>query len=359
MIVYGILLAFTLVLYLFLVCVMRYKKRSVDKIVVSFFFISYLILLSLRDISVGVDLPKYIDSFHYFSFLKWNELAGFDQKGNEIGFLILNKILAYTKSDRLFIITFATLAVLPIMYLYVKESEGAFFCISFFTISLLFDLIFSGLRQCVAIALVVPAFYCIKYKKIFLFLFVVALAYTFHYSAVLLLLLYPLQFFRVKNKHLLIIILLFSFAWIYRLFLIDNLFIFLERIDSSYYHMYYYLNGMSSQGMLALLFILLALYSFVVLDEKKANQDDYYFRNIMLLAVFLHLFTVINPTFVRMNYYFILFIPIVITRANNRCHDSFAGLTSFASFIMSSFFLYHFLYSSDNTLQFHNYIFFW
>ena len=57
--IYGILIGLTGFVYLFFTA-LHYEKSKVDKITITFFFIGYLLLLCLRDYSVGVDTRGYV-----------------------------------------------------------------------------------------------------------------------------------------------------------------------------------------------------------------------------------------------------------------------------------------------------------
>ena len=235
----------------------------------------------------------------------------------------------------------AGLAVIPVMYFYRREAEGSMICVSFFLISLLFEMFFSGMRQSIAIALAVPAYYFVKEKKVIKYLLIVALAYCFHKS----------------KKWLWGIIPLMGFVMLRRDLLMDFIF---QLAGDEYAYKYSYLTGSSGQMGLMILFLLLAIYSYVILDENKAGKEEIGLRNILLLAAFIHLFTPLNPTISRINYYFILFIPVAISRINNRCRDDvyLYQLRTVATAVMPVFFVMYFFLLKDDSLNVMNYRFF-
>ena len=261
------------------------------------------------------------------------------------------------KLIRKILLVCACLVVAPVMYLYKREAEGAMICISFFLISLLFEMFFSGMRQSIAIALAVPAYYFVKDKKVIKFLLIVALAYCFHKSAIMLLFLYPIYHAHITKKWLWGIIPLIGFVMVRRDLLMDLVF---QLAGDEYSYKYSYLTGSSGQMGLMILFLLLALYSYVILDEDKAGKEEIGLRNILLLATFIHLFTPLNPTISRINYYFILFIPVAISRINNRCSDEvyLYQLKTVATVVMPVFFMIYFFLLKDDSLNVMNYKFF-
>lgn len=354
MIIYGILIGLTVSIYLFLTA-LHYKKSAVDKITVTFFFFAYLLLLCLRDYSIGVDTNGYVRLFEYTKNLNWKAALLFGE--NEIGFKVLQTVIQQVGGPRLFVSICAGLTVIPVMYLYKREAEGSMVCISFFLISLLFEMFFSGMRQSLAIAMAVPSYYFVKKNSIIKYLMIVALACCFHKSAIVLLLLYPTYHAHITKKWLWGIVPLIVFVMMRRDILLDLIF---QLAGDEYLYKYSYLTGTSGQMGLMILFLLLSIYSYVILDEKKAGKEEIGLRNILLLATFIHLFTPLNPTISRINYYFILFIPVAISRINNRCSDELYlyQLRTLATVIMPVFFVMYFLLLKDDSLNVMNYKFF-
>lgn len=351
MIAYGMLISLTVLVYLFFTS-MHYKKSKVDRITLTFFFLAYLFLLCARDYSVGVDTKGYIRAFEYTRNLNWKVALLYGD--NEIGFKLLRMIVQWLGGARLYISVAAALAVIPVLYLYKNEAEGSMICVSFFLISLLFEMFFSGLRQSIAIGLAVPAYYFVKEKKKIPFLLVVALACSFHKSAVMLLLLYPIYHAHITKKWLWGIIPLVGFVMLRRDLLMDLIF---QLAGDEYSYKYSYLTGSSGQMGLMILFLLISMYCYIMLDENIAGEEEIGLRNILLLATFIHLFTPVNPTISRINYYFILFIPVAISRVNNRCNELLYQIRTVACFVMPMFFVAYFFLLKSDSLNVFNYKF--
>lgn len=351
MAVYGVVIALTVALYLF-VTQMKYDKERIDKITITFFFLTYLFLLCSRDISIGVDTKHYVKTFELLSQVNWTSAFGLDN--GEAGFVFLEKVIAFFGGTRLFISVVAIITVLPVMFLYKNEAEGSMICISFFLISLLFEMFFSGMRQGIAIGLAVPAYYMTKKRKIISFVLIVILACLFHKSAILIVLIYPIYHAKITRKWLWFIVPLFAAGMIYRAHLLDIIF---QIAGDEYSYKYSYLTGSSGQIGLMILFILLAIYSYIMLDETRAGEEEIGLRNILMLAAFIHLFTPLNPTISRINYYFILFIPVAISRINKRCNERLYQIQKVASFIMPVFFIAYFFLMKSDSLNVFNYQF--
>lgn len=351
MMIYATVIALTLgVNWLF--TELRYKKKRIDQITISFFFLSYLFLLCARDYSVGVDTHNYIKSFEISRLLTWKEQMQFEN--TEIGFMLLRSAVSFFGGARLFIVVVSVLTVIPVLYLYRTEAEDSIMCVAFFLISLLFEMFFSGMRQSIAIGLAVPAYFFVKQKKKIGFLLTVLLAYCFHKSAIVLLLLYPTYHLRLTKKWLWCVVPLMGLVALKREMLMDLIF---RVAGEEYTYNYSYLTGSSGQKGLMMLFVLIAVYCYVMLDESKAGEEEIGLRNILLLATLIHLFTPLNPTISRINYYFILFIPVAISRINNRCGDHLLQIRSVASIVMPAFFIMYFFLMKSDSLNVFNYKF--
>lgn len=355
MVYYGAIIGLSVILYCMLRFGMKYRKKRADDITITFFFLSYLLLLCLRDESVGADIKSYSIRFTLLQNLRWPDLFSYANTGVEIGYSLLNKVVGLLGGFRLFLIVVSAIIVLPVLYLYRHEAEDAVLCIAFFLVTLLFGMFFSGLRQSIAIALGVFAFYCAKNRKKILFILIVLLAFTFHRTAILLLALYPVYHARITKKWLWFVIPILLLIYIYRV----EVFKFVSRyLEGSVYTYYTLLTGTSGQFALSVLFVLLSVYSFVMMDETFADSECIGTRNILLLATTIHLFSSVNPVVARTNMYFILFIPVAITKVNSRCKKKYRQIEIVATLAMEAYFIAHFLMSSGSSTRFEEYMFF-
>lgn len=331
-------------------------KKLVESKTITTFFVVYIILLCLRDTSVGVDVKWYVNSyFKQFQSLSWQQIV--EYKSDELVFSALTKILGIIfNSPQIYLAIIAVASVTPILYLYKYEARNALLCCSFFMISLVFEILFSGLRQAIAIGLVVPAYYYAKDKRLFKFILVVAFAMTFHLSAAIILLIYPVYNAKITAKWLWFV--LPAMAVIYRFN--SQIFNFLLLFSGEKYYAKYGVWGLGTTnqyGLLAL-FVLISIYCFIVLDEEQADKDDIGFRNLLLLATVIQFFAPLHFIVSRLNYYFILFIPIALTRVNYKCKPMFKQVVRVASAIMIVYFIFYFFFMKGDTLQIMDYKFF-
>ena len=169
--------------------------------VIIFFFLLF-VLLSLRSVDTGIDLSVYKLYFTHYGKFSW--AAIYENLGDEIGYYSLNKIINIISGDnfQIMLTVVAFICCFLIGKFYYEESEnGMMTILLFLTATSVFDMLFSGLRQAVAISFAVPAYYCVKNKKIWLFLLCVFFASLFHQSATILVLLYPIYHIKLKPVH--------------------------------------------------------------------------------------------------------------------------------------------------------------
>lgn len=353
MVTYGVMMGITAVIYLFLSGFNNREKRNRNTVTI--FFVLYIVLLCLRDITVGVDTKHYVSRyFNQLCDMRWKDAL--QHLNAEKGFLFLTKLISYFGGERLFIAFFAIISVYPVLYLYRNEAEDALLCCSFFLISLLFEIFFSGMRQGVAIGLDVPAFYLARRKKIIPFLVLVALAMCFHETGIMIALIYPIYHANITRKWLWFVVPGMAFVYLNR----SAIFMYmLEKAGGYYLENYGYLTSESSgQIGLMILFVLISIYAFIMLDEGKATREDIGVRNILLLATAIQLLTPVHPVISRLNYYFILFIPIAIGRVNVNCRPIFWKISKIASIVMTIFFTIYFFTAKNDSLQIFDYRFF-
>ena len=332
----------------------RYEKERAIRYMITTFFVVYMFLLCFRATSVGIDTKNYIYRyFEPFQNMRWREV--FQYRADELGFSLFVKIIAtVTSNAQIFIIATALVSVIPVMILYRNESREAAVCCAFFMISLLFEFFFSGMRQGVALGLTVPAYYFTKQKKIIPFLLIVALAATFHVSAVMILFIYPIYHAKITGKWLWVVVPIMGLIYYYNRVIFTLLF---EAFGGKYFEKYSTLTGTTNQYGLLTLFVLISVYSVVMMDEELADKDDIGFRNILFLATAMQFFAPLHNIASRLNYYYILFIPIAITRTNEKCKHMFWQIAKVASWVMTVYFVYYFFFSKGDTLHIMNYQF--
>lgn len=286
------------------------------------FFICLFLLLSLRSINVGTDLAGYIPKFQMSINTDWYQIP---EIFREVGYGYLNKVIGYiTKDNQIFLTIVAAITVVPLYFLYKEPPKFNYLKSVIFMNMATFSMMFSGLRQAIAISIGICAYYALINKKIWLYFLIVAVAYFVHHSSIILLILYPLSLIKINKKHLLLLIPLFILLLAKKaqiaLFVVtmlassDDLAIYSERYSD--------FSDTGAYGTL-LLFIIFSLTAYIFTDENKMTPKSSLLRNILVTATFFQMVALINPVLMRINYYFIAFVPVAFPICMSLCKDKF------------------------------------
>lgn len=330
----------------------NYQRRN-RAALVSFFVIMY-IMVAFRHDTVGTDTTNYVNIFqHLYS----KRIDSLNDIGTEPLFTVFCRLCGYLPYDDRFF--FAVSALIPIWGIgrfYCRESEDASLTIVLFAISSVFAMLFSGIRQCFAIGIGIMAFSFVRQSQFWRFLICVILAMGFHNSAVLLLLLYPTYHVKITKKWI---------PWVASIMIVvfvfnRQIFSFLLVILSQYSRFEGTITSTGAYTML-ILFAMLGVFSFVIPDEDKLDVDTIGLRNILLLVIVLQMFAPLHAFAMRMNYYFIPFVPVLIPRII-RCRKKemrqVARITRHVMVIVFSVYFFASLLPS-RPLNIYPYHFFW
>jgi len=180
----------------------KIDKRTKIKIITVLFFIVLLLISSLRSVNVGTDMNVYFSRYSIIGETSFNELYKLNELwGFEYGYMIFNKIM-FSISTSYYFFTFVTSGFIlfsfyKFMYKYssnITVSYTLFILLYFFGTSL------NLIRLFLAISI---NLFSIKYlidRDFARFLPIVLLATTFHTTAIVFLILYPLYNFKFTTN---------------------------------------------------------------------------------------------------------------------------------------------------------------
>lgn len=326
--------------------------ESKTAVIDSFMFILFL-MLAFRGQQCGSDTRQYIRMFEYYS--RHDFIYILQSGDHEIGFRILTKLSSILANNSQVYLAITSLAcVLPLWHFYRNESDNHPLTISIFMFFPTFLMCFSGIRQAIAISIGVLAWYAARSKSLVKFIALVIIAMQFHVSAFILFLLYPMYGAKVTKKWLLAIIPLMAFVFVFKKPIFNYALTLLwEEYDST-----------PETGATAILWLLIlfAIYAYVIPDEQKLDQDIIGMRNILLLSIVIQFFAMLHPLSMRMNYFFLIFVPSLITKVAKRRKRRFAQVTNLSVIVMTVYFVYYFVMNviNDNdVLNIFPYIPFW
>lgn len=320
---------------------------------IDLFMLIFLLLLALRGLSCGNDTVQYERLYHQYGRLGLKQIL--HTYDHELGFKLFCKAVYVTANHfQILLAITAAVCVCPLWYLYRRESEIQPLTMVLFLSVAPFVMYFSGIRQAMAMSLGIFAWYAARARKPVQFLLVVFLAIQFHNSAFLLLLLYPLYRAKITKKWLWFVVPCMLTVYVLRATIFSYLMTLLwEEYETT---------PSTGATTILLLLILFSVYSYVIPNEKELDQDIIAMRNILLLSVVLQIFAMLHPLSMRMNYYFLLFVPILIPKIAKRSKAGFSQVARLSAVIMTVYFMYYFLINGINdndALNIFPYIPFW
>ena len=309
-------------------------------------------MLVLRHMTIGRDLAGYYSLFN--SYIR-TSFANASKSGVEQGYILLNQFVGlFTTEFQWVIVITGLLSILPIWYTYSKTIEDVPLTISLFLIMPTFVMVFSGLRQAISIALGFVAYEFVKKKKLVFFILVCILAMLFHKSAFMLFIMYPLFHAKITRKWLYAVVPAMLIIFLFN----RPIFTFLNRVLASMYE-----GEISNTGayMMLVLFVMFAIYSFAVVDESRMDAETIGLRNFLLLSVALQMFAPLHALAMRMNYYYLMFIPLLIPKIIKYRAPQWDKIVVISRYIMTLYFLFYFFdhAPSGNILDTFPYKFFW
>lgn len=329
------------------------QKKSSKSLIFFFAFLTALIML--RHESVGNDTKNYIHYFELFSDMDWSELL---RETRELGYRILNKIISFVFDEtQLFVMTVALLVSGMIYPTYKRLRVDTSLTVILFLSMPTFVMMFSGIRQMLAIAIGFIAYEFTRKKKLIPFIFTVALAMTFHTSAFIISFMYPVYHVRIRKKSLLWVIPLLGITLLFN----EAIFSFLATYLEQYTKYEADITSTGAYSML-ILFAVFTFFAFAVPDESVLDVETLGLRNLLVLSLALQMFAPLHTLAMRMNYYYIVFIPLLIPKIIKYRKEEMRQVALLARFVMVIFFTVYFFYNaytSDNNLRVFPYHFFW
>lgn len=312
-------------LLLAIIAVISYKQSHDDKrkkrICIGGFLI-WTLIIGLRHPSMGVDLQYgysngYLGMFEFIAKQDWKSVFHNSFLNYEKGYVIFNKLLGHISQDEQFLLfTCAFISIAAFTYLIYKYSKFPFLSIIIYLGLPCFLMVFSGLRQALAIAITILSFQFIQKKKPIQFIVVVIIATLFHSSAIIFLLAYPCYYIRTDKSVLKIgSILLLPVVYLLR----NPLFSLLSKIFKP--------DAVADNNSAITLFIIFTLiYIFSLIFEHKHNEIEIGYRNLFYVACICQAYGGVYSTAIRVGYYFMIYLclllPEIISQKTNESNTA-------------------------------------
>lgn len=293
----------------------RMKKSKL--IIVTVGFVLLFLMFALRHWSMGWDLGYalrkkevgYIPAFREISSMSWKKVIMLDHYINyEKGYIIFNKLVgSIWNNEQFFLGVCAFIGMLPIfMYIYRTSDLPLLSIIVFMTLPAFF-MYYSGMRQAIAISITVMSSYFIEKKQKIPFILLVLLAWTFHSSAILFLIAYPMYHLKLTNAQRLMLVVIIPIVFVLRAPLFRLLSVILKE-DAE----------MKETGAGVLMVVFVMIYILLLLlnrcDDEKINGSI----NLFYIACLCQCFSGVYNTAMRVGYYFMIYL---ITALPNTVYD--------------------------------------
>lgn len=317
-------------------------------------FILIFLLLALRHQSMGIDLGYdnvvgYLSYFERIAATDWTEIFnGVRFQHYETGYVILNRIIGTISKDRQMFIAITVLLSLYPIHTYIKrQSDNVLMSWIIYLALPIFLMVYSGLRQAIAIGICTLSITFIKDRKAIPFLGMVALASFIHSSAWIFALAYIIYKIPIKKNVRIITLIAISAINIFKaqlLGVLGSLFGVSITIDNNGAWMFF--------ALLVVIYIFGMMYS----DGEQETEGE---LNILFLACVCQAFSSLNSIVARMGYYFLPILLILLPRIICRIKDENVRFIS-KSAVYIGFIAYGlFAIYSTEWAQASPYMFFW
>lgn len=326
-----------LVATLILSTVLHIKKISSLKNIAFLSIMLLLVLLpSIRGVEVGTDTETYVRIFQ--STHNFQDVLLFKM---EIGYSIFSFICSFLFTNYFFLLALIALIVVTLYSkLIMHLSVNYFLSFYIFITSGTYVFFFNGARQGIAAALTSYAIIYIIKKNLFIYLFIIILAASFHKTAVIML---PMYYLVNRNNNYKINLMVLALSFL----LIVNLDYFIDLLTSIDDRYETYGDKVESGGQLTIAFNIVLGFVFVCIKPfiKKHIGSYNILLNIYLFCIvvsFVALFAQVNPSgLLRLTVYFswtaIFMWPIVFINIKD---VNFRSILYFVTIIFYGIYFY-------------------
>lgn len=337
--VYYILLLIPLTIQHFIIKGNRFDYHKKNQRALLFFFVMMTILVALRHESIGTDTRSYIYYFERFSKLSWEQCG---KESIEWGFTYFNKIISlFTKEPQVFLAITAIVTIVMIYPTYRRLCVDSSLTIVLYVTMSTFVMVFSGIRQMLAIGIGFLAYECTRNKKLIPFIFCVILAVMFHTSAFVLVFMYPLYHAKITNKWLIVVVPVLTIVFVFNRQIFSALGFLLARFTQ-----YDASIGQTGAFTMLILFAIFAVFVFLIPKDTTLDAETIGLRNFLLLSVILQMFAPLHTIAMRINYYYIIFIPLLLPKIIQARSSRWDQVAIVSRHVMVMFFLVYFFFNA-------------
>ena len=276
-------------------------------------FVAITLVIGLRHSSMGHDLPGYIENFYLFKEMSLRTIFSFEYitATYEPGYILVLKCLSMLlPNETWYLIVITAISVFPIAFWINKKEVDPYLATIIYMALPAFLLLFSGLRQNIAMAICTISLLYIEKKKPVKFVVMVLIATTMHSSALLFLVCYPVYWIRINLTQRIVSLGIIGIVFVLRRWLFSNFahLIFTDNdttlVDSDSYGVF---------------IILCFFYVFEILFMKYSDGEQNGYANILFVACLVQSFASVHTLAMRLAMYFMISLVILFpkTRYSN------------------------------------------
>jgi len=326
----------------------RINSKKLRKWSVAIITLQLILILALRDSTVGIDVSNYL---LHFRFIAENPFSAMVEIRHELGYKVLNKVVSFfSTNNQVFLTIVAILSIAPVGRFIYKNSRMPFLSFIIYIAFNYYSFVFSGLRQAIAYGIIFISYDYIKNRKLAKFLICVSLASLFHKSALIFLPAYFLYRIKLNKKVISFLVLFDLIIFIYR----REIFAF---FINNFYQSYSIVESDSYSWMIFCTIIVL-LSSFFYKKMIKISPDNNGLFIFLLVGISLMLFASVGTNVMRVADYYYMFVIIFIPEVMTAIKDEKLALLVGYLLIIGLVILYLWFLSSS-PYQIVPYKFFW
>lgn len=231
------------------------------------------IMMGFKNISIGNDTQNYVIFFEQIK-----NIPNFIDKTNrfEVGFQIYCKLISFMGKEyyMLFIVS-SIICMVSVSYLIKNLSINKSYSLFLFVGLRFFYFFLSGLRQSIAVSILMIAYIFLKKGKILNYILMVLLASSFHFFAIIFLFALPLTKLKLNLKNVTYIVLIYLLVYIAFNPIFDKV---LEYLPD-YYSVYLNTRSVSSNNMVDIINVIIPIVFIFISYITGYNNEKIKKRN--------------------------------------------------------------------------------
>ena len=350
-----------IITFIFLVISFKTKDKHLKRIFAILSMIPFILVSGFRGDRVGIDTSRnYIFIYNLISKYgsQFNVLEILNQKYS-FGFAFLMNTFIKVFRDPTYFILFCSFIIIFFTFLAIyKESKNPPLSLIIFFLSGSFLLSMNGMRQYMAMAIVLYSIRYVKERNLKKFLLFMFLAISIHASTIIFLILYPLYNIKLKKRH----IALGLFISILSPLFISTI---LRSILNNTRYVAYFFSGVHINPLYSMLIINIILLLLFLFNYKRYHDENEYnlflFLQIMSVMICCCSFTLTQSYRIEqmIDYFQILSIPYAfyLFKKNKKIDANTRNACLVVVILLFSiYFTRSFIFSDDNQVLDYYYV---